>query len=165
MNIITVFIYFLLFSFFSVKRCPCSSRMKYMMGPFLRQVQNGAYFSSQWSIFVNSLRGTKWVRVDRFLVLCVKFCRSLFFFLSFFFIWSLYCLTYFYWLLLNTPMVSSNFWSLYCLTFFYLLLLNTPMVSFGHCIVWPTFIDYFWILLWYLLVIVLSDLLLLTTSE
>jgi hypothetical protein len=59
-NIITVFIYFLLFSFFSVKRCTCSSRMKYMMGPFLRQVQNGAYFIYQWSIFVNSLRGTKW---------------------------------------------------------------------------------------------------------
>jgi hypothetical protein len=48
------------FSFFSVKRCTCSSRMKYMMGPFLRQVQNGAYFIYQWSIFVNSLRGTKW---------------------------------------------------------------------------------------------------------
>lgn len=44
LNIITVSIYFLLFSFFSVKRCPCSSRMKYIMGAFLRQVQNGAYF-------------------------------------------------------------------------------------------------------------------------
>jgi hypothetical protein len=41
----------------------------------------------------------------------------------------LYCLFFFDLLLLNTPLVSSNFWPLYCLFFFDLLLLTTPLVS------------------------------------
>ena len=51
------------------------------------------------------------------------------------------------------------FWPLYCLTFFDLQILITPLVSFGHCVVWPSSIYRLWLPLWYLLAIVLSDLL------
>ena len=51
------------------------------------------------------------------------------------------------------------FWSLYCLSFYALRLLITPLVSFGHCIVCPSTLYGFSLLLWYLLVIVLSVLL------
>ena len=57
------------------------------------------------------------------------------------------------------------FWPLCCLTFFDLHILITPLVSFGHCVVWPSSIYRFWILLWYLLAIVLSDLLRFTDSD
>ena len=46
-------------------------------------------------------------RVAQSLVLWVVFCRSLFVLLSFFF-WSLYCLSFFLWILV-TNLVSSNF--------------------------------------------------------
>jgi hypothetical protein len=57
------------------------------------------------------------------------------------------------------------FWPLYCLSFFDLRLLITPLVSFGHCIVCPSSIYWFWLLLWYLLAIVLSVLLRYTDSD
>ena len=128
--------------------------------------------------------------------------------------WSLCCLTYRFWLplwyllvivlsdlqILIAPLVSFGhcvvwytdsdcplviFWSLCCLIYrfwlplWYLLvivlsdiqILIAPLVSFGHCVVWDTDSEYtfsifwslccliyrFWLLLWYLLVIVLSD--------
>ena len=57
------------------------------------------------------------------------------------------------------------FWPLCCLTFFDLQILITPLVSFGHCVVWPSSIYRFWLHLWYLLAIVLSDLLLFTDYD
>ena len=57
------------------------------------------------------------------------------------------------------------FWPLCCLTFFDLQILITLVVSFGHCVVWPSSIYRFWLLLWYLLAIVLSDLLRFTYSD
>ena len=57
------------------------------------------------------------------------------------------------------------FWPLCCLTFFDLQILNTPLVSFGHCVVWPSSIYRFWFHLWYLLAIVLPDLLRFTDSD
>ena len=57
------------------------------------------------------------------------------------------------------------FWPLCCLSFFNLQILITPLVSFGHCIVWPSSIYRFWLHLWYLLAIVLSDLLRFTDSD
>jgi hypothetical protein len=56
------------------------------------------------------------------------------------------------------------FWSLCCLSFFDLLLLIVSLVSFGHCVVYPSLTYSFLLPLWYLLVIVLSVLLLLTPS-
>ena len=57
------------------------------------------------------------------------------------------------------------FWPLYCLSFFELRLLITPLVSFGHCIICPSLNYDFWLPLWYLLAIVLSVLLWITTSD
>ena len=57
------------------------------------------------------------------------------------------------------------FWPLCCLTFFDLQILITPLLSFGHCVVWPSSIYTFWLPLWYLLAIVLSDLLRFTDSD
>ena len=57
------------------------------------------------------------------------------------------------------------FWSLCCLFFFDILILITSLVSFGHCVVWPSSIYRFWLHLWYLLAIVLSDLLRFTDSD
>ena len=93
--------------------------------------------------------------------------------------WSLCCLIYRFWL------PFGIFWSLCCLIYgfwlslWYLLvivlsdiqILIVPLVSFGHCVVWYTDFDCpfgifwslccliyrFWFPLWYLLVIVLSD--------
>jgi hypothetical protein len=48
------------------------------------------------------------------------------------------------------------FWPLYCLSFYALRLLITLLVSFGHCIVCPSTLYGFSLLLWYLLAIVLS---------
>ena len=55
------------------------------------------------------------VRVTQSLVLCVMFCRSLFF-LLFFFFWPLYCLFFFCW-----PLCCLSFflWPLCCLSFFF----------------------------------------------
>ena len=101
--------------------------------------------------------------------------------------WSLCCLSFFYLLLLIATLVSFGhcvvcpsstysfllpchcvvfgiFWSLCCLSFFYLLLLIASLVSFGHCVVCPSSTYSFLLPLWYLLVIVLSVLLLLTPS-
>jgi hypothetical protein len=57
------------------------------------------------------------------------------------------------------------FWSLYCLSFYALRLLITPLVSSGHCIVCPSTLYGFSLLLWYLLAIVLSVLLRFTASH
>ena len=57
------------------------------------------------------------------------------------------------------------FWPLCCLTFFDLQILITPLVSFGHCFVWPSSIYILWLPFWYLLAIVLSDLLRFTDSD
>jgi hypothetical protein len=56
------------------------------------------------------------------------------------------------------------FWPLYCLSFFDWQLLITPLVSFGHCIV-CSLIYSFWLPLWYLLAIVLSFLPWFTASD
>jgi hypothetical protein len=48
------------------------------------------------------------------------------------------------------------FWSLYCLYFFDWRLLITPLVSFGQCIACISLIYGFWLPLWYLLAIVVS---------
>jgi hypothetical protein len=56
------------------------------------------------------------------------------------------------------------FWPLCCLSFDWRLLI-TPLLSFGHCVVCPSSIGDFWLPLWYLLAIVLSVLLRLTTSD
>jgi len=48
------------------------------------------------------------VRIARSLALCVMYCRSFFVLLSFFFLWSLYGLSFFDLRLLITPLVSSN---------------------------------------------------------
>ena len=93
--------------------------------------------------------------------------------------WSLCCLSSFYLLLLPlwyilvivlsvlllTPSycLFGIFWSLCCLSF-YLLHLIVSLVSFGHCVVCPSSTYSFLLPLWYLLVIVLSVLLLLTPS-
>ena len=57
------------------------------------------------------------------------------------------------------------FWSLYFLTLYALRLLITPLIYFGHCIVCPSTLYGFSLLLWYLLVIVLSVLLRFTASH
>ena len=57
------------------------------------------------------------------------------------------------------------FWPLYCLSFYALRLLITPLVSFGHCIVYPSTLYGFSLLLWYLLAIALSVLLRFTSSH
>ena len=76
--------------------------------------------------------------------------------------WSLCCLIYRFWLPL---------WYLLAIVLSDIQILITPLVSFGHCVVWYTDYDYpfgifwslccliyrFWLPLWYLLVIVLSD--------
>ena len=56
-------------------------------------------------------------------------------------------------------------WPLYCLSLLDLRLLITPLVSFGHCIVCPSSIYDFWLLLWYLVAIVLSVLPRFTTFD
>ena len=47
-------------------------------------------------------------------------------------------------------------WPLCCLSFFYLRFLIIPVVYCGHCVVCPSSIYGFWLLLWYLVAIVLS---------
>ena len=54
---------------------------------------------------------------------------------------------------------------LYCMSFLDLRLLITPLVSCGHCIVCPSSIYDFWLLLWYLVAIVLSVLPRFTTFD
>ena len=97
--------------------------------------------------------------------------------------WPLRCLTFFDLQILITPwyllaIVLSVllrftdpdypfgiFWPLCCMFFFELQILITSLVSFGHCVVWPSSIYRFWLHLWYLLAIVLSDLLLFTDYD
>ena len=76
--------------------------------------------------------------------------------------WSLCCLIYGFWL---------SFWYLLVIVLSDIQILIAPLVCFGHCVVWYTDSDYpfgifwslccliygFWLPLWYLLVIVLSD--------
>jgi predicted nucleic acid-binding Zn ribbon protein len=57
----------------------------------------------------------------------------------------------------NSNYPFGIFWPLYCLFFVHLLILITPLVSFGHCIVCSSSIYWFWLSLWYLLAIVLSN--------
>ena len=57
------------------------------------------------------------------------------------------------------------FWSLYCPYVVYLRLLITPLVYFGHCIVRTSSVYDLWLLLWYILVIVLSEVRLFTASD
>ena len=57
------------------------------------------------------------------------------------------------------------FWSLYCPYFVYLRLMITPLIYFGHCIVRISSIYDLWLLFWYILVIVLSELRLFTASD
>ena len=91
--------------------------------------------------------------------------------------WPLCCLSFFDLQILITPLVSCGhcvvcpsliyvsdypfgiFWPLWCLTFFDLQIFINPLVSFGHCVVWPSSICRSWLPLWYLLAIVMSDLL------
>ena len=56
-------------------------------------------------------------------------------------------------------------WPLYCLSLLDLRLLITPLVSFGPCIVCPSSIYDFWLLLWYLVAIALFGLPRFTTSD
>jgi hypothetical protein len=60
--------------------------------------------------FIGSLIRTKLlseVRIARYLIFCVMFCRLLLFPLSLIFFWPLYCLSFYLWLLI-THLVSSN---------------------------------------------------------
>jgi hypothetical protein len=64
----------------------------------------------------------------------------------------LYYLSFFYFRLLITALVSSSFWPLYYLSFD-LHLLITALVwfqAFDHCIICPSLIYGFWLPLWYL---------------
>ena len=68
------------------------------------------------------------------------------------------------------PFTASHYsfgicWPLYCVSFFHLRLLITHLVSVDHCIVYPSSIYGFWLLLWYLLTIVLCILLPFTASD
>ena len=69
------------------------------------------------------------------------FCRSLFVLLYFF------------------------FWPLCCLFFFDIRILITPLIYCGHCVVCSSLIYIFWLPLWYLVAIVLSVLLWYTYSD
>ena len=53
-----------------------------------------------------------WVCVTLSVVLRVMFCRLLFVLLSFFF-WPLYCLSFFDWRILMTPLGENNTWTMY----------------------------------------------------
>ena len=109
----------------------------------------------------------------------LRFTASHYFFDIF---WSLYCLSYalrfslLLWYLLAIVLsvllrfTASHysfgiFWPLYCLSFYALRLLITPLIYFGHCIVCPSTLYGFSLLLWYLLAIVLSVLLHFTASH
>ena len=77
--------------------------------------------------------------------------------------WSLYCLSFY--AFTSSHYSFGIFWPLYCLSFYALRLLITPLIYFGHCIVCPSTLYGFSLLLWYLLVIVLSVLLRFTASH
>ena len=82
---------------------------------------------------------------------------------SFGIIWSLYCLSFY--AFTASHYSFGIFWPLYCLSLYALRLLITPLIYFGHCIVCPSTLYGFSLLLWYLLVIVLSVLLRFTASH
>ena len=107
------------------------------------------------------------------------------FWLPFAFSWSLCCLIYKFWfplwyllaIVLFVIQILITLWFLLVIEFFDIQILIAPLVSFGHCVVWYTDSEYtfsmfrslcfliyrFWLLLWYLLVIVLSDIWILNT--
>jgi hypothetical protein len=62
-------------------------------------------------------------------------------------------------------LLSPFFCALCCLSFFDSRILITPLISCGHCVVCPSSIHGFWLLLWYLVAIVLSVLLRFTDSD
>ena len=82
---------------------------------------------------------------------------------SFGIFWSLYCLSFY--AFTASHYSFGIFWPLFCLSFYALRLLITPLVSFGHCIVCPSTLYGFSLILWYLLAIVLSVLLRFTASH
>ena len=55
---------------------------------------------------------------------------------SYFFFWSLCCLSFFFWSLC----CLSFFWSLCCLSFCLLVIVLSVLLSFGHCVVCPSVI-------------------------
>jgi hypothetical protein len=92
-------------------------------------------------------------------VFCVVFCRWLF---------VIFLLTIVLSILLwftDSDCSFGIFWPLCCLSFFDLQILIAPLVSFDHCVVYPSLIYRFWLVLWYLLTIVLSILLWFTDSD
>jgi hypothetical protein len=95
--------------------------------------------------------------VAQYLVFCALFCRSLFVLLSIVLSVLLWFTASDYSFGLCCP--------LYCLSYFGLRLLITPLISVGHCIVCPSLVYGFWLLLWSLLAIVLSVLLWFTASD
>ena len=79
--------------------------------PFLKRNTTGATCGAGTATLpedLSSLSVLSGVRIVRSLVFCVKFCRSMFVFLSFFF-WALCCLSFFDLRLPMTPLTSSNF--------------------------------------------------------
>ena len=78
------------------------------------------------------------VRVTRSFVLCVLFCRSLFFLFSFFF-WSSCCLSFFDLRILITPLVPSNSSCTQCLAISY--------ISHNMCYLYHMFFYFFYWLL------------------
>jgi uncharacterized membrane protein len=71
---------------------------------------------------------------------------------SFGIFWSLYCLSFY--AFTASHYSFGIFWPLYCLSFKASRLLITLLVSFGHCIVCPSTLNGFSLLLWYLLAVV-----------
>ena len=97
------------------------------------------------------------VRITRSLVLCVMFCRSLFFLLSFFF-WPLCYLSFCLLAIVLSVLLSfghcvicpSVFWPLCYLSFCLLAIVLSVLLSFGHCVVCLSSIYGVWLPLWYI---------------
>ena len=83
----------------------------------------------------------------------------------------LYCLSFLDFVLSLLPRFTTSdypcgiLWPLYCLSFLDLRLMIIILVYCGHCVVFPSSIYDFWLLLWYLVAIVLSALPRFTTSD
>ena len=86
-------------------------------------------------------------------------------------LWPLYCLSLLDFVLSVIPRYTTFdypfgiLWPLCCLSFLDLRLMIILFVSCGHCIVCPSSIYDFWLLLWYLVAILLSVLPRVTTSD
>ena len=86
-------------------------------------------------------------------------------------LWPLYCLSFLDFVLSVIPRFTTSdypfgiLWPLRCLSFLDLRLMIILFVSCGHCIVCPSSIYDFWLLLWYHLAILLSVLPRVTTSD